>query len=196
MNAAITHRSPHLPPGPARRPVGPAVTPADDHAGGLPLPSDGRTRVRLVAPDDVPHGAVIRGHLIAAPDTRPARQLVAVPPEGEAGPEGEPLLECPSGLVLDRAGRRVLDRGEELSLTRREFELLQYLITHPGLVLTRGQLLRAVWGMTETRYSPPRTVDVHVARVRRKLGAHAASLQSLRGVGYRWSPHPGIGGAG
>lgn len=137
--------------------------------------------VRLVPPGPLPEDAVVLGHVVAVP----GRQLSAVPDAGPAGVGGL------ADLVLDPLGRRVVADGRELDLTRREFELLAYLVDHPGRVFTRTQLLAAVWQESAPRRAPVRTVDVHVSRVRRKLGRHAAMLQSLRGVGYRWSSRPG-----
>jgi DNA-binding winged helix-turn-helix (wHTH) protein len=91
-------------------------------------------------------------------------------------------------LLLDLDARTVHADGRPLPLTRREFDLLAHLSTRPGRVLTRTQLLATVWGLADPRYTGPRTVDVHVARLRRKLGErHGAPLATLRGVGYRWS---------
>lgn len=88
-------------------------------------------------------------------------------------------------LVIDEAGHRVLVAGEELSLTATEFKLLQTLASRPGRVQTRGSLLQDVWGM------PPdlntRTVDTHVKRLREKLGHLSESLETVRGVGYRFN---------
>jgi len=137
-----------------------------------------------------------------AGDPAPIRPLTAVQLSGHpagrstghdtaaaAAPAQDDGITRPQpGLVVERWGRRVLRDGVELVLTRREFELLEYLARHPDRVFTRSQLLSAVWDITDPRYAPDRTVDVHVSRLRRKLGpGHAAALQSLRGVGYRWS---------
>ena len=88
-------------------------------------------------------------------------------------------------LMIDEAGHRVLVSGEELSLTATEFKLLQTLTNRPGRVQTRGSLLQDVWGM------PPdlntRTVDTHVKRLREKLGHLSESLETVRGVGYRFN---------
>ena len=88
------------------------------------------------------------------------------------------------GLELDRAERRCLVRGQPVELTRREFDLLATLLEHPGRVYTRGQLLAASWGTT---FLSEKTVDVHIAGLRRKLGA-AIAITALRGVGYRLEP--------
>ena len=73
--------------------------------------------------------------------------------------------------------------GEPLALTLKEFELLRCLLEHRGQVMTRDNLLQAVWGYEfegETR-----TVDVHIGTLRQKLGAHAGLVETVRGVGYR-----------
>jgi DNA-binding response OmpR family regulator len=106
----------------------------------------------------------------------------------QPGPPPGPAKRIGPGLLLDLEGRLVSADGEALDLTRREFDLLAHLSTRPGRVLTRAQLLTAVWGLADARHAGPRTVDVHVARLRRKLGVrHGAPLSTLRGVGYRWS---------
>jgi DNA-binding response OmpR family regulator len=71
--------------------------------------------------------------------------------------------------------------GREVDLTRREFDLLGALLRYPGRIHTRQQLLGLVWGADDIT---PKTVDVHVAALRRKLGS-AVSIATLRGVGYR-----------
>ena len=88
-------------------------------------------------------------------------------------------------LALDEARRRVTVEGEEVRLTRKEFDLLADLMRRPGLVLTREKLLARVWG-----YDHPgatRTVDVHVRQLRKKLGPlAAAAIETVVGVGYRF----------
>lgn len=87
-------------------------------------------------------------------------------------------------LVLDAATYRVEVAGRRLDLTYREFELLRFLIAQPDRVFTRAELLKHVWGYDF--YGGTRTVDVHVRRLRAKLGpAHESVLQTVRGVGYR-----------
>ncbi|MFS8102474.1 winged helix-turn-helix domain-containing protein [Lentzea alba] len=79
--------------------------------------------------------------------------------------------------------RQVLLRDEPVELTRLEFELLLHLCEHPDRVHRRRELLSAVWGIDD-HYSGARTVDVHVRRVRQKLGDAAEVIQTVRGVGY------------
>jgi DNA-binding response OmpR family regulator len=88
---------------------------------------------------------------------------------------------------LDRTGRRVLLAGAELELTSTEFNLLDFFLTHPGRAYSREQLLQAVWG--EQRYVTPRTVDVHVRRLRERIEEQPDSprhLTTVRGFGYRF----------
>jgi len=79
--------------------------------------------------------------------------------------------------------RQVLLRDEPVELTRLEFELLLHLCEHPDRVHGRRDLLAVVWGVNDN-YSGARTVDVHVRRVRQKLGDAADEIQTVRGVGY------------
>ncbi len=90
-------------------------------------------------------------------------------------------------LTIDEDTYAVRLRGRPLDLTFREFELLKHLGTHPGRVFTRGQLLAEVWGYDY--YGGTRTVDVHIRRLRAKLGAEYESLiGTVRGVGYKLDP--------
>ncbi|WP_121369852.1 response regulator transcription factor [Frondihabitans australicus] len=84
-------------------------------------------------------------------------------------------------LTLDPRARRVTNAGEPVELTATEFDLLAYLMASPGQVFARSQLLSAVWGVAD--YRGTRTVDVHVAQLRAKLG-EGCGLRTIRGVGY------------
>jgi two-component system phosphate regulon response regulator PhoB len=85
-------------------------------------------------------------------------------------------------LTIDPAAHRVSLNGEELKLTVLEFRLLATLVERAGRVQTRETLLRDVWGMAEDITT--RTVDSHMTRLRRKLGALGAAVETRRGVGY------------
>lgn len=87
-------------------------------------------------------------------------------------------------LRLDVAGRNVTLADEPLHLSQTEFDLLAHLLHHAGRVVPRNELLSQVWGYTAP--GGTRTVDVHVAQLRAKLGSVAGSLTTVRGVGYRW----------
>ena len=87
-------------------------------------------------------------------------------------------------LALDTETYRVTASGRPLDLTYKEFELLRFLASNPGRVFTRPALLREVWGYDF--YGGTRTVDVHVRRLRAKLGPeHEHLIETVRGVGYR-----------
>jgi two-component system, OmpR family, response regulator RegX3 len=91
------------------------------------------------------------------------------------------------GVVLDTAMRRVMLRGEELALTRREFDLLSLLMQHAGTVLTRERLIDEVWDTNW--FGSTKTLDVHVSGLRRKLGDDAVDsrfIHTVRGVGFRF----------
>ena len=85
-------------------------------------------------------------------------------------------------LEVDVSGRRVFQSGHEVALAPKEFDLLAVLMESPGSVLTRDQLIKLVWD--ENWFGSTRTLDVHVAALRRKLGP-ALPLSTVRGVGFR-----------
>ena len=85
-------------------------------------------------------------------------------------------------LEVDRTTRRVRVREEEVALTAKEFDLLACLAERPGAVVTRQELLEQVWD--PHWYGPSRTIDVHVASVRKKLGS-PGWVETVRGVGFR-----------
>jgi DNA-binding response OmpR family regulator len=92
-------------------------------------------------------------------------------------------------LVIEEGSYTARVRGQVLDLTFKEFELLKYLTQHPGRVFTRAQLLQEVWGYDY--FGGTRTVDVHVRRLRAKLGSeHEALIGTVRNVGYRFVPPP------
>ena len=86
-------------------------------------------------------------------------------------------------IMLDRLRHRVTAEGAEVVLTHMEFELLAFLMAHPGQALTREVLLDDVWGMAYA--GDTRTVDVHIRTLRQKLGNSGSLIATVRGVGYR-----------
>jgi len=93
-------------------------------------------------------------------------------------------------LVIDEASYLARLRGRTLDLTFKEFELLKFLAQHPARVFTRSQLLQEVWGYDY--FGGTRTVDVHVRRLRAKLGVeHELLIGTVRNVGYRFVPSQG-----
>jgi two-component system alkaline phosphatase synthesis response regulator PhoP len=95
--------------------------------------------------------------------------------------EGEPVQKF-KDLVLDRKKHEVTIKKKKVEMTAKEFELLDYLLTHPERVLSRDVLLNNVWGYDY--FGTTRTVDVHVRRLREKLGAYGKHIQTVKGYGY------------
>ncbi|MEU2272794.1 winged helix-turn-helix domain-containing protein [Streptomyces olindensis] len=131
------------------------------------------------------------GYLVLVPADQQPLFPVAVPdrpaatgPEAGAEPGGEPLIR------VDTVQRTAEVAGRPLDLTYLEFELLAHLVAHPGRVHTRDQLVGTVWGYGHV--GDGRTVDVHIARLRRKLGAeHRDTIRTVRRVGYKYVPPTG-----
>jgi two-component system, OmpR family, response regulator RegX3 len=103
-------------------------------------------------------------------------------PAGSVEPATAGQVEQLGPLELDRGTRRVHLDGDEVHLTAKEFDLLAYLALDPGAVSTRTQILENVWDAHW--YGPTKTVDAHVAALRKKLGAHEW-IAAVRGVGFR-----------
>lgn len=122
----------------------------------------------------------------AGPAEVEARIRLAVGRRGLLDGDPDPTITTGS-LVIDEATYSVRLRGRVLDLTYKEFELLRYLAQHPGRVFTRAQLLQEVWGYEY--FGGTRTVDVHVRRLRAKLGTdHEVLIGTVRNVGYRFVP--------
>ncbi len=115
-----------------------------------------------------------------------------------AGHGSDPQLGSYGELVLNFETYQAMIDERPLDLTYMEYELLKFFVTHPGKVFTREQLLSRVWGYEY--YGGARTVDVHVRRLRAKLGEeHANLIQTVRSVGYlfgstRWGAGAGASG--
>src|SRR5580693_7654615 len=105
--------------------------------------------------------------------------------------DGSPQAALSMGpFRLDRAARRVYQGEREIELTSTEFKLLEFFLTHPGTAWSREQLLREVWG--EQHFVTPRTVDVHIRRIREQIEEkpdEPVFLVTVRGFGYRFEAH-------
>jgi DNA-binding response OmpR family regulator len=136
--------------------------------------------------------AIVGYTIRTAPPSSTASASIAIAPRGTDG-----------GLVVDHARRCAWLDGKEVELTYQEFELLAFLSARPDQVVSRADLLAQVWGQlprSKTRASmgastrastrtPTRTVDVHVSRLRRKLGpVYGLCLTTEHRVGYRFDP--------
>ncbi len=106
------------------------------------------------------------------------------------GHDGHRQVIRSGSLTIDEASYTARLEGRTLDLTFKEFELVKFLAQHPGRVFTRQQLLQDVWGYDY--FGGTRTVDVHVRRLRAKLGTeHEALIGTVRNVGYRFVPSGG-----
>lgn len=114
------------------------------------------------------------------------RSLSTARPAAGAPGAGDTTLIRAADVVVDETSWTVRAGGTPLDLTFKEFELLKFLVSNPGRVLTRDRLLHEVWGTDY--YGGTRTVDVHIRRLRAKLGPERESLIStIRNVGYRFA---------
>ncbi len=128
------------------------------------------------------------GYLVLVPaDQQPAVAPVVEKATEEAAEEEGAGARGDGPVRIDGAGRTAAVDGRTLDLTYLEFELLAHLVAHPHRVHTRDQLVSTVWGYGHV--GDGRTVDVHIARLRRKLGAeHRGRIQTVRRVGYKFTP--------
>ena len=124
----------------------------------------------------------------AGPAELDARVRIVIGKDAIASLEKNPTLkEIRSGeVVIDEDSYTAKIKGRSLDLTFKEFELLKYLAQHPGRVFSRSQLLQEIWGYDY--FGGTRTVDVHIRRLRSKLGPEFESvIDTVRNVGYRFS---------
>jgi DNA-binding response OmpR family regulator len=111
-----------------------------------------------------------------------ARVKAVLRRSGRAGGANGSDVIAVGPITLARGAREVHIDGDEVELTQREFDLLEYLLRHAGQVVTRDQLLESVWGFRAP--GETRTVEVHVAQLRKKLG-HPGLIRTVRGLGYK-----------
>ncbi|MFH9348779.1 winged helix-turn-helix domain-containing protein [Kitasatospora sp. NPDC017646] len=133
-------------------------------------------------------GPAMVGYLVLVPVENPAPASAPVGLPGAGAPGGvRSVRPAGRGITVDAERRNAYVDGRLLDLTYLEFELLAHLTEHPQRVHTRDHLVSAVWGYGHV--GDGRTVDVHVARLRRKLGpAYRDSIVTVRRVGYKYTP--------
>ncbi|MGA5564811.1 winged helix-turn-helix domain-containing protein [Streptomyces platensis] len=179
-----------------------AVTPDEAHPSPAGAPADGAPYPGAVSVAELLNSGATwlpaPQHSLPALPGRPPMvgYLVLVPAEqaaataASAPPAAAPEAPAPTGdaiVRIDPEQRTAQVQGRPLDLTYLEFELLAHLVAHPHRVHTRDQLVTTVWGYGHV--GDGRTVDVHVARLRRKLGAaHRSSIVTVRRVGYKYVP--------
>ena len=126
--------------------------------------------------------------IVDAPSEMDARLRLAIVSEAEPQDDStqERIIRA-GNLVIDTQAYSAHLSGAALNLTFKEFELLKFMAMHPGRVFSRAQLLSEVWGY-DSYYGGTRTVDVHVRRLRSKLGTeHEQMISTVRNVGYSFS---------
>ncbi|HEX2867114.1 MAG TPA: response regulator transcription factor [Ignavibacteriales bacterium] len=108
------------------------------------------------------------------------------------GNESEPLLKL-GPIEIDRQGFEVRIDGVAAHFLKKEFEILSLIAMKPGRVMRREVILNEIWG--EESYITERTIDVHIRKIREKLGSHAEMIETIKGVGYRIKEYAGTAGA-
>ncbi len=104
----------------------------------------------------------------------------------------EPKAKPRGGVVVDISRKRVLLDGTTAALTYKEFELLQYLVLREGRTIDRAEIISALWAAGDDEIPNERTIDVHVRRLRSKLGEFEDIVRTVRGVGYRFDRHADV----
>jgi two-component system phosphate regulon response regulator PhoB len=159
---------------------------ADSTTAGVPiimLTAKGEEIDRVVGFEVGADDYVVKSHFSMREFVLRVRAVLRRHQTGSEPPAPERMVH--GSLEIDESGHRVYVGGQSIDLTATEFKLLTALARRPGRVQTRGFLLQEVWDL------PPdlntRTVDTHVKRLREKLGSASEHLQTVRGVGYRFS---------
>jgi DNA-binding winged helix-turn-helix (wHTH) protein len=107
-------------------------------------------------------------------------------------PEAVPAKADRTGVVIDISRKRLVLDGESAPLTYKEFELLQYLVLREGRTIERTELISALWSVGDQDVPNDRTIDVHVRRLRAKLGHYEDIVRTVRGAGYRFDRHADV----
>jgi DNA-binding winged helix-turn-helix (wHTH) protein len=109
-----------------------------------------------------------------------------------ADEDEEPAVKAKGGVVIDISRKRLQLDGDTAPLTYKEFELLQYLVLREGRTIDRAELIESLWAAGDDEIPNERTIDVHVRRLRAKLGAYEDIVRTVRGVGYRFDRHADV----
>lgn len=96
------------------------------------------------------------------------------------------------GVIVDISRKKVFLDGESAAFTYKEFELLQYLVLREGRTIERAELVDSLWSADDTDAPGERTIDVHVRRLRAKLGRYEDIVRTVRGAGYRFDRHADV----
>lgn len=121
----------------------------------------------------------------------PRRGFAGVTPPAPAPARSQAHVNEHAPVRIDLPRREIHADGEPVNVTNKEFDLLATLVANTGRTLSREDLIDALW--TEAGERPDaRTVDVHVRRLRRRLGSYASIVRTIRGAGYRFDEHPDV----
>ncbi len=141
--------------------------------------------VLSILPEDLGERVPVGEELLIPPFTAAELEARIVRARHQLGGGEEARCVEAGGMRVDLVTYQVTVGGEPVDFAFKEYELLRFLVTHPGRVFSREALLNRVWGYDY--YGGARTVDVHVRRLRAKLGSeHAGRIRTVRGVGYRF----------
>lgn len=151
-----------------------------------------REHTARVAPSAQTHAAVALAPAGAGGrDIDVVRRALNDPALRTAETVGEEPVE--EGVTIDFARNRVTIDGNTVALTYKEFELLQSIVLRTGRAVARDELIELVWPEADAAERPnARTVDVHIRRLRAKLGAYSDIIRTVRGEGYRFDGHPDV----
>ena len=104
----------------------------------------------------------------------------------------DPAQDRATGVVVDISRKRLLLDNDPIPLTYKEFELLQYLVLREGRTIDRAELISSLWQAGDDDVPNERTIDVHIRRLRSKLGRYEDIVRTVRGVGYRFDRHADV----
>ncbi|WP_026551184.1 winged helix-turn-helix domain-containing protein [Arthrobacter sp. H20] len=158
------------------------------------LAQDVRAYVRTLVPQAQSHAAVALAPADSVgSDIDVVRQALGDPTVARRAPSqlAQPAAPRPTGVLIDLSRREVHLDGDTLNLTFKEFELLNYLVENATRTVGREELLSGLWRNAE-EVPNERTIDVHIRRLRSKLGRLANTVRTVRGQGYRFYEHPEV----
>jgi DNA-binding winged helix-turn-helix (wHTH) protein len=148
-----------------------------------------------IAPDAETYATVALAPVGAGGRDVDVVRLALHEPSAVARTKPEPEIEdepSTGGVVVDISRKRVLIDGDSAALTFKEFELLQYLVLREGRTIERTELVSSLWQAHDKDAPGERTIDVHVRRLRAKLGRYEDVVRTVRGVGYRFDRHADV----
>jgi DNA-binding winged helix-turn-helix (wHTH) protein len=146
-----------------------------------------------LVPDAQTHAAVALAPRGAGGRDVDVVRLALQDPSALAGRSADtPAPDVVQGVVIDLSRKRVLLDEDTAPLTYKEFELLQYLVLREGRTVARAEIISSLWPDPDADAPNERTIDVHVRRLRSKLGAYQDIVRTVRGTGYRFDRHADV----